>query len=146
MVRQVQIFAADCGCPVLLAPCTLCWDGSSITKPDEVIDIDADGVALFTCQVLNDGLVSIPNDSRSCHLFRSAAGVDCGCSVYGDPCTMCKGGASMSKPKQEFVATVGATAIQNYLSQDRQADRLITCGQAEHVLSVVTAWTVLWVS
>ena len=131
-----RFFAGECGCPVLLDPCTLCWDGSSITNPDNDVDIYGDGREVYTCQQWNDGLEGLPNDSRSCHRARSGFGVTCGCPVYGDPCTICKGGALMDKPEKEFVVTVGAEAIRELFLDD--ATKLFTCGSAETALSALT--------
>jgi hypothetical protein len=103
--------AAYCGCTVLPNPCTFCFDGSSITEPDQVIDIPGiygGGELFVTCQEMNDRFVGIPTDSRTCLGARSAFGEECGCPVYKDPCTMCEGGALLCKPKKEFEVTVGA--------------------------------------
>jgi len=91
---------------------------------------------VYTCQQWNDGLEGLPNDSRSCHRARSGFGVTCGCPVYGDPCTICKGGALMDKPNKEFVATVGAEAIHE-LFLDAAGDVSFTCGSAEKALSAL---------
>ena len=109
-----RFYAAHCGCPVLLDPCTLCSDGSSITKPDKVIYVYGDGQFMDTCQDFNDRFLVIPNDSRTCNGAGSAYGVECGCPIFGDPCTMCKGGALMDKHDKEVVATLGVKAIHTY--------------------------------
>ena len=72
----------------MLDPCTLCSDGLSITKPDNVVDYFGDGQYAYMCQDFNDRLEGLPNDSLMCDGARSVFGVECGCPVFGDPCTM----------------------------------------------------------
>ena len=155
MRRQARCFAAaSCGCPVLLDPWTVCSDESSITKPNEVIDVYGDGREMYTCQQWNDGLEGVPNDSGTCHGARSAFGVDCDCPIYGDPCTICKGGALMGKLDKEFVVSVGAEAMPGMLAPRcsrvdllKMLSPLFTNRMTAKVLLESTAaWTGLWVS
>ena len=124
--EQASFDAADCGCPPVSDPCTLCWDASSITKPDKVID-----GKVYTCQDHNDNLLGIPNGSGTCHGYRSRMGLICGCPVYEDSCTMCKGGDKMGEPGQNAEMI---NAWNSWFSGE-VGTKMFTCESAENALS-----------
>jgi hypothetical protein len=137
--EKLRFVAPTCGCPVLLDPCTLCSDGSSISNPDNVVIPCGDGQYTYMCQDYNDLLKGIPNDSESCRGSRSAFGVSCGCPAFGNLCTMCKGGALMDTHDKEFIVTVRLEAIHALFLDDAGdvSTEMFTCGSAETALSAL---------
>ena len=60
-------YAAECQCPAVDSPCTLCEDGS-VPRPNLVVDGSA------TCREIDANLQVAPVDSDVCDLYRSTMG------------------------------------------------------------------------
>jgi hypothetical protein len=78
--------------------CSLCLDGSTITKPDYVIGLMGI-IPLNTCKDLSDVLVFIGDDSDRCINARGVSAL-CGCPVADNACSICKGSQNITRPQQ----------------------------------------------
>ena len=78
--------------------CSLCLDGSAITKPDYVIGL-TDPIPLNTCKDLSNALVFIGDDSELCLDARALSAL-CGCPVADNACSICKGSQNITRPQQ----------------------------------------------
>lgn len=77
-------------------PCTLCDDGSPISFPDEVINIE--GVPFSSCNQLDLAVSALLElGSEQCNMFQSISTL-CGCPKRPDSCTMCPDGGSIEYP------------------------------------------------
>jgi len=78
--------------------CSLCLDGSAITKPDYVIGL-TDPIPLSTCKDISDALLFFPEDLDLC-LSAKALGSICGCPVAENACSICEGSQNITRPQQ----------------------------------------------
>ena len=78
--------------------CSLCLDGSAITKPDYVIGL-TDPIPLNTCKDISDALLFFPEDLDLC-LSAKALGSICGCPVAENACSICEGSQNITRPQQ----------------------------------------------
>ena len=78
--------------------CSLCFDGSTITKPDYTIGLTYP-IPLNTCKDLSDTLLLFGDDSVLCCDAR-ALSVLCGCPVAENACSICEGSQNITRPQQ----------------------------------------------
>ena len=84
---SVQSFGTYCGCNRAPDACNLCWDGSAVTRKDQLqnvynasdfLGVIGAGVGL-NCETLESFVHSLSNSSSQCLEAQEAAGVECGC-------------------------------------------------------------------
>ena len=92
--------------------CSLCSDGSTVTKPDYFIGW-TNPYVINTCKDLSDGLLFIDADSDACFEIRSWGAI-CGCPVAENSCSICEGSQKITKPQQLLDGLVDFTGVDSF--------------------------------
>ena len=108
--------------------CSLCSDGSTVTKPDYFIGW-TNPYVINTCKDLSDGLLFIDADSDACFEIRSWGAI-CGCPVAENSCSICEGSQNITKP-QQVLDTIGNPYVAGFLAENGIA---VTCEFQESVM------------
>jgi hypothetical protein len=110
--------------------CSLCSDGSIVTKPDYFLGWTIP-VVVNTCKDLSDILLFFDADSDEYRGITSYSAI-CGCPVAENACSICEGSQNITKPKQVLDGLVDFTLV-NCLDFDLLSANGIafTCAFAE---------------
>lgn len=109
-----QTLASSCGCsdgddanvdveppptstpPVAFEPCTPCWDGSEIMRPDKNVNHLAENLGFpipdgvnATCSAISDFMQTISSAASECDALRVVFGGACGCPKVPNSCELC---------------------------------------------------------
>ena len=111
--------------------CSLCLDGSAITKPNYVLDLTSP-VSLKTCKDLSNALQFISDDSDLCLNARALGGL-CGCPTREGACSICADTEHIANPQKLLDGLVDVGINQSSFGLE------LTCKLVESGLQVYDA-------
>ena len=106
-----------------LGLCSLCLDGSTITRPDYVLGL-TDPFLINTCKDLADALSLFPEDSDPCLSARALSAL-CGCPVAENACSICEGSQNITRPQQLLAGLV------DFENEPAMSGLALTCALVE---------------